>query len=338
MSAVAVGARHLAREPPEVRGAGRDDVALLVSERHDGATAHARFADLPRYLAPGDVLVVNVSATVGAALVARLDGDDVQVWLSAPQRDGTWLVELRTADRRPRPCPPVGARLELRGGGAAELVARLAGSDRLAFACFALDEPVEAYVRRHGRPVRYGYVPTPWPLAAYQTVFGRVPGSAEMPSAGRPFTAELVTELVTRGILLVPVTLHTGLSSPERGEPPQPERFHVPAASARVVNAVRSGGGRVIAVGTTVVRAVESVAAPDGTVTSGSGRTSLVITPERGLRAVDGLLTGFHESDSSHLQLLEAAAGAELLGRAYREAREHGYLWHEFGDVHLILP
>jgi S-adenosylmethionine:tRNA ribosyltransferase-isomerase len=219
-----------------------------------------------------------------------------------------------------------------------ELVARFAGSERLAVARFSFDEPVEQYVRRHGRPIRYGYVPASWPLAAYQTVFGRVPGSAEMPSAGRPFTAELVTELVTRGILLVPVTLHTGLSSPERGEPPQPERFHVPASSARLVNAVRGGGGRVIAVGTTVVRAVESVAAPDGTVTSGSGRTSLVITPERGLRSVDGLLTGFHESDSSHLQLLEAAAGAELLGRAYREAREHGYLWHEFGDVHLILP
>jgi S-adenosylmethionine:tRNA ribosyltransferase-isomerase len=338
VSAVTVGPRHLAREPPEVRGAGRDDVALLVSARHDGAIAHARFADLPRYLAPGDVLVVNVSATVGAALVARLDGDDVQVWLSAPKPDDTWLVELRTGDRRPRPRPPVGARLELPGGGAAELVARLAGSDRLAVARFTLDEPVDAYVRRHGRPVRYGYVPTPWPLAAYQTVFARVPGSAEMPSAGRPFTAELVTELVTRGILLVPVTLHTGLSSPERGEPPQPELFHVPGSSARLVNAVRSGGGRAIAVGTTVVRAVESVAAPDGTVTSRSGRTSLVITPERGLRAVDGLLTGFHESESSHLHLLEAAAGAELLGRAYREAHEHGYLWHEFGDVHLILP
>jgi S-adenosylmethionine:tRNA ribosyltransferase-isomerase len=155
---------------------------------------------------------------------------------------------------------------------------------------------------------------------------------------GRPFTAELVTELVTRGILLVPVTLHTGLSSPERGEPPQPERFHVPASSARLLNAVHGWGGRVIAVGTTVVRALESVASTDGSVAPGGGRTSLVVTAERGLWAVDGLLTGLHESESSHLQLLEAAAGAELLGRAYRAALERGYLWHEFGDVHLILP
>jgi S-adenosylmethionine:tRNA ribosyltransferase-isomerase len=338
VSAVAVALRHVAREPPEVRGAGRDDVALLVSTRRDGAITHARFRDLTRHLAPGDVLVVNTSATVGAALPARLQGRDVQVWLATPREDGTWLVELRTGDRRPCPLPPSGSRIELRGGGAAELVGRLAGSERLALARFCLDEPVETYLRRHGRPVRYGYVPTPWPLAAYQTVFGREPGSAELPSAGRPFTSELVTELVTRGILFAPVMLHTGLSSPERGEPPQPERFDVPESSARLVNAVHGWGGRVIAVGTTVVRALESVASTDRSVTSGRGRTSLVITPERGLRAVDGLLTGFHESESSHLQLLEAAAGPELLGHAYREALERGYLWHEFGDVHLILP
>jgi S-adenosylmethionine:tRNA ribosyltransferase-isomerase len=338
MSALELAPQHLAREPPEVRGTGRDDVALLVTTRQDGRIAHARFRELGRYLAAGDVLVVNVSATLGAALRGRLGTSDVQIWLSSPRADGTWLVELRTEDRRPRPRPPLGARLELRAGGHAEVVAGLAGSGRLAVARFELDEPVERYLRRHGRPVRYGYVPAPWPLAAYQTVFARLPGSAEMPSAGRPFTAELVTELVARGILIAPVTLHTGLSSPERGEPPQPERFHVPRATARLVNAARGWRSRVVAVGTTVVRALESVAAADGTVSAGRGRTSLVVTPERGLLAVDGLLTGFHESESSHLQLLQAAAGAPLLERAYREAREQGYLWHEFGDVHLILP
>jgi S-adenosylmethionine:tRNA ribosyltransferase-isomerase len=181
-------------------------------------------------------------------------------------------------------------------------------------------------------------VPDSCLLAAYQTVFAREAGSAEMPSAGRPFKADLVTELVTRGILFAPVVLHTGLSSPERGERPQPERYHVPGPSARLVNAARGWDGRVVAVGTTVVRALESVARADGTVTEGHGWTSLVITPERGLRAVDGLLTGFHESESSHLQLLEAAAGAQLLARSYREALAHGYLWHEFGDLQLILP
>lgn len=338
MSAVDVPLALEAHEPPEVRGEGRDDVALLVARRHDLELVHARFRELPRFLSAGDLLVVNVSATLPAALETRLGGKPLQLWLSTPTLDGTWLVELRTSDRRPFPRPPLPARLELPGGVDAELVARFAGSDRLAVARVELGEPLDDYLRRYGQPVRYGYVPERWPLAAYQTVFAREPGSAEMPSAGRPFTAELVTALVARGILLAPVILHTGVSSPERDEPPSPERFRVPATTAGLVNAVRSWNGRVIAVGTTVVRALETVAAADGSLSEGQGWTSLAVTPERGLRAIDGLLTGWHESASSHLELLEAAAGAELLERSYRAALEHGYRWHEFGDLHLILP
>jgi S-adenosylmethionine:tRNA ribosyltransferase-isomerase len=338
MSAVEVALRLEAHEPPEVRGEGRDDVALLVAMRHDLGLVHARFREIPRFLSAGDLLVVNVSATLAAALDARLDGQPLQLWLSTPTPDGTWLVELRTSDRKPFPRPPLGARLDLPGGVRAELVAPFADSDRFSIARFELDEALEDYLRRYGQPVRYGYVPEQWPLAAYQTVFARDPGSVEMPSARRPFTAELVTELVAGGILVTPVILHTGVSSPERGERPYPERFHVPAATARLVNAVRGWNGRVIAVGTTVVRALETVAAADGTVSEGRGWTSLVVTPERGLRAIDGLLTGWHESESSHLELLEAAAGAELLERSYRAALQHGYRWHEFGDLHLILP
>jgi len=327
-----------AHEPPEVRGTGRGDVALLVATRHDLGLVHARFHDLPCFLNAGDLLVVNTSATLAAALEADLDGEPVQLWLSTPSRDGGWIVELRTRDRRPHPRPPLGARLDLPDGAHAELVAAFAGSDRLVVACFDVAEPIEDYLRRHGQPIRYGYVPEPWPVDAYQTVFGREPGSAEMPSAGRPFTAELVLELLGRGVLFAPVVLHTGVSSPERGEPPYPERFRVPEATARLVGAVHGWGGRVVAVGTTVVRALETVAAADGTVTAGQGWTGLVVTPERGLRAVDGLLTGWHERDSSHLRMLEAAAGAELLDRSYRAAFERRYLWHEFGDLHLILP
>jgi S-adenosylmethionine:tRNA ribosyltransferase-isomerase len=338
MSAVHVPRALEAHEPPEVRGEGRDDVALLVARRHDLELVHARFRELPRFLSAGDLLVVNVSATLPAALETRLGGKQLQLWLSTPTLDGTWLVELRTSDRRPFPRPPLPARLELPGGVDAELVARFAGSDRLAVARVELGEPLEDYLRRYGQPIRYGYVPERWPLAAYQTVFAREPGSAEMPSAGRPFTAELVTALVARGILLAPVILHTGVSSPERDEPPSPERFHVPATTAGLVNAVRSWNGRVIAVGTTVVRALETVAAAGGSLSEGQGWTSLAVTPERGLRAIDGLLTGWHETASSHLELLEAAAGAELLERSYRAALEHGYRWHEFGDLHLILP
>ena len=327
-----------AHEPPEVRGAGRDDVALLVATRHDLGLVHARFHDLPCFLDAGDLLVVNTSATLAAALDAQLDGEPVQLWLSTPSRDGGWIVELRTHDRRAHPLPPLGTRVELPGGAHAELVAGFAGSDRLAVAWFDLAEPIETYLRRFGQPIRYGYVPESWPVDAYQTVFGREPGSAEMPSAGRPFTAELVLELLGRGVLFAPIVLHTGVSSPERGEPPYPERFRVPEATARLVGAVHEWGGRVVAVGTTVVRALETVAAVDGTVTPGQGWTGLVVTPERGLHAVDGLLTGWHERDSSHLRMLEAAAGAELLDRSYRAAFERRYLWHEFGDLHLILP
>jgi S-adenosylmethionine:tRNA ribosyltransferase-isomerase len=124
------------------------------------------------------------------------------------------------------------------------------------------------------------------------------------------------------------------VSSQERGERPYPERYRVPRATAERVNAAR----RVIAVGTTVVRALETVADEDGTVHAGEGWTSLVVTPERGVRAVDGLITGWHEPDASHLLMLEAIAGRELLGRSYAAAVSHGYRWHEFGDSHLILP
>jgi S-adenosylmethionine:tRNA ribosyltransferase-isomerase len=159
-----------------------------------------------------------------------------------------------------------------------------------------------------------------------------------MPSAARPFTPALVASLVAQGVLFAPVTLHTGVSSLERGEAPYPEPYRVPASTARIANAVHSWGGRVIAVGTTVVRALETVAAADGLLAAGAGSTSLVVSPERGLRAVDGLLTGWHEPESSHVQLLEAAAGPDLLERSYVAAHARRYRWHEFGDAHLILP
>ncbi|MEC4020902.1 S-adenosylmethionine:tRNA ribosyltransferase-isomerase [Streptomyces sp. H27-D2] len=197
-------------------------------------------------------------------------------------------------------------------------------------------------LRRYGRPIRYGYTDRDQPLAAYQTVFATPSadgdGSAEMPSAARPFTAPLVAELVSRGVQFAPITLHTGVASAEAHEPPYPERFAVPVSSAWLVNAARAGGGRILAVGTTAVRALETAAGPGGVVRPDAGWTDLVVTPERGVRAVDGLLTGLHEPEASHLLMLEAVAGRELLCRSYAAAVERRYLWHEFGDVHLILP
>ena len=323
-----------ATAPPEARGLERDAVRMLVARRASGRIEHARFHDLPRFLRPGDLLVVNTSATLPAALPA---GDDVTLHVAtqAPHMPGDrwWIVELRGGATA-----GAGRHVEVAGGASFELAAPYAAGSRLWLARFDGELPLLEHLARHGRPIRYSYVPEPWPLEHYQTAFALHPGSAEMPSAGRPFTAALVTRLVARGILVAPITLHTGVSSPERHEPPYPERFSVPAATARLVDHVHAEGGRVIAVGTTVVRALESAAAPDGTVSAAAGWTGLVVTPRRGLHAVDGLITGWHEPKASHLQLLEAAAGESLLRRSYDAALAAGYLWHEFGDSHLVLP
>ena len=338
MSALAfdLPGRLEAHEPPEARGLRRDEVRLMVARRNDGGIVHTRFQHLPTFLAPGDLVVVNTSATLPAAVPARReDGTRLELRLStpAPKRSAEyWVVELRRGES-PFGGARAGEELSLPAGGTVEILAPYASGARLWLARLDLDVPVERYLGRHGSPIRYAYVPGAWPLAAYQTVFADEPGSAEMPSAGRPFTTELVTRLVAGGVLVAPLTLHTGVSSPESDERPYPERYGVPPETARLVDAVRDWGGRVIAVGTTVVRALETVA-ETGVL---EGWTNLVVTEERGLRAVDGLITGWHEPHASHLDLLRAAAGAELLRRSYAEALERGYLWHEFGDSHLIL-
>jgi S-adenosylmethionine:tRNA ribosyltransferase-isomerase len=212
------------------------------------------------------------------------------------------------------------------------------GQHRLWRARIAVEGGVAAYLARVGRPIRYAYVPGRYPASAYQTVFAREPGSAEMPSAGRPFTTELVTDLVSRGIGVAPITLHTGVSSQDVGEPPQPERFTVSGSTARLVNMTRAWGGRVVAVGTTVTRALESATDEDGIVRERSGWTDLVLRPDRPARAVTGLITGWHAPGASHLQLLQSVAGGRLVQRAYDEALRARYLWHEFGDSCLLLP
>ena len=334
-----------ATAPPEARGLARDEVRLLVTGRDSGALEHACFRDLPGYLRAGDLLVVNVSATLPAAVPGTLDGRErveLRFATAAPDLElhgSWWIVELRSPDgARPHRGASAGQRVTLPGDTEVELVAPYAGGTRLWLSRINGPLPLREFLAAHGHPIRYGYVPRAWPLDAYQTVFATEPGSAEMPSAGRPFTAELITALAAKGVLIAPLTLHTGVSSLERGEAPYPERYAVPEETARLVNAVRWWGGRVIAVGTTVVRALETVAAEDGTVAAGAGWTRLVVTPERGLRTVDGLITGWHEPEATHLQLLEAVAGRELLDASYAEALRAGYLWHEFGDSHLILP
>ncbi|MFT9671262.1 S-adenosylmethionine:tRNA ribosyltransferase-isomerase [Streptomyces rhizosphaericola] len=430
-----------ARVPAEQRGSGRDDVRLLVTRGTE--VSHHTFRELPGQVRAGDVLVVNTSATLPAAVNGRVGGERVVVHFSTRGEDGRWAVELRapggSGATGPRPGGPAGAVVRLPGGrelvleepmggvlsagnalptsrsrrtpalapGGTEAGAAEAGAGEAAGAVEAgpseagavgrgtveagatevgaveggtveagaveggtveagargavdrgpvgagpasgarlwwarVPEGVPGLLRRYGRPIRYGYTERDQPLSAYQTVFAVAApdgsGSAEMPSAARPFTAALVAELVSRGVQFAPLSLDTGVASAEAHEPPYPERFSVPPTTAWLVNAARAAGGRVIAVGTTAVRALESAVDGAGVVRPVSGWTDLVVTPRRGVRVVDGLLTGLHEPEASHLLMLEAVAGREALRRGYEAALERRYLWHEFGDVHLLLP
>ena len=343
-----------ASQPPEARGLTRDGVRLLAATP-DGLV-HARFHDLPRFLSPGDLLVVNTSATLAAALPAqRAGGRAVTVHLSNQLDNGTWLVELRQGQAAPRRLSDgvPGEVITLPGGGSVTLLRPYpdpAATRIWAAAVTTGDGPVHGYLARHGQPIRYSYVPGRWPLTAYQTVFAHSPGSAEMPSAARPFTADLVTRLIAAGVVMAPITLHTGVASLEAGEAPLPEWFEVPQPTADLVNLTRAAGRRVIAVGTTCTRALESAVAGTagqagpvddpvaGRVTARRGWTSLVLGPEHPARVVTGLITGWHEAGASHLALLEAVAGRTLVEASYREAEAAGYLWHEFGDSCLLLP
>jgi S-adenosylmethionine:tRNA ribosyltransferase-isomerase len=327
----------LATEPPETHGT-RDGVRLMVVE--GTRITHTVFRRLASFLHAGDLLVVNTSATVAAAADgARAGGRPVVVHLANPWGDGEWLVEIRRPDQRGpvRDLEP-GETITLERGAELRLVDRWRPeSARLWTARFLGGEVFAEWMHGHGRPIAYGHTAHALPLASYQTVFARDPGSAEMPSAGRPFSVELIVELMARGVAFAPVLLHAGVSSLEVGELPPPERYRVGSSTARLINATRANGGRVIAIGTTVARAVETVAAPGGTVTAGSGWTELVLSPRRPAWAVDGLVTGWHEPRSTHLLLLDAIAGARPVRLAYDAALAGGYRWHEFGDSCLFL-
>lgn len=330
--------------PAESRGLARDEVRLMVATPH--GIQHTQFRGLPGHLGAGDLVVVNNSATVAAQVDGHRPGRGALVVHAAtPLDDATWVIELRTA---PDAAEPVldgapGDRIEVQGA-ALTLVAPYPheGSapggtgNRLWRA--RVDVALTPVLARHGRPISYGYLDRRYPLAAYQSVFSQVPGSAEMPSAGRPFTESLVTRLIRGGTGIAPITLHTGVSSQETGEGPQAERFSVPRLTAHRVNAARASGGRVVAVGTTVARALESAVTDAGRVVPRAGWTERVISPMDPPRVVGGLITGWHDPEASHLLLVESVAGPDLTQRAYDAAVQHGYLWHEFGDSALLLP
>ena len=330
-----------ATAPPERRGLRRDGVRMLVAS--PSRAEHRVFRDLPDLLEPGDVVVVNTSATVPAALSAvRSDGRPALVHVSTPLDDGEWVIEVRQPGNvGPASDVTPGESLRLPAGLRLDVTRSypVTGRDRarLWAASPRPATPLLEYLSRHGQPIRYDYLSGAWPLSDLQTVYATQPGSAEMPSAGRPFSPSVLVRLMANGVPVVPVVLHAGVSSPEAHEPPLPERFRVPDVTARLVNATHAAGRRVLAVGTTVVRALETASDSRGTVRASRGWTDLVLGPDRPARVVDALITGLHAPGASHLLLLEAVVGRPVLAAAYAAALERSYLWHEFGDVTLLL-
>jgi S-adenosylmethionine:tRNA ribosyltransferase-isomerase len=328
-----------AGSPPEERGLLRDEVRLMAV-RPDGV-AHHRFLDLPRLLEPGDLVVVNTSATLPARVDAR-GADDrlVPLHVSAQLDDGSWVVEVR---RPGNDGPDLGVEpgtvLLLPGDVWLHLHEPFPRpGSRLWRARTEPAVPTSRYLSLRGRPIGYGYLDHRVDLPDLQNVYADEPGSAEMASAGRPVSERVITRLAARGVPVVPLTLHTGVSSPELHEPPSPEPYRVPEVTARLVTSTRAAGRRVVAVGTTVTRALETATDDDGVTRPAEGWTDLVLSRDRPARAVSGLITGLHAPEASHLLLLEAVAGTELVHRAYAAAVAERYLWHEFGDSMLFLP
>lgn len=333
---IAVPESLVAKSPPESRGLARDEVRLMVSKPE--GISHHTFAELPVAMESGDLVVVNNSSTLPASVVVD---DDLVFHFSTEQPGGFVVVEPRRLSgfasvRKPDIGP---GRYPVPGGGAVDLIAPFpvgASARRLWLAAVDVGLPLGEYLSSHGRPIRYGHVDGPHPLDAYQTIFASVPGSAEMPSAGRPFSGRLLAALAASGVSVAPITLHTGVSSLEAGELPYPERFAVPESTAALINHVKANDGKVIAVGTTVVRALETAADRFGRVHPADSLTDLVVGSGHTLRIVDGLITGWHEAESTHLEMLEAVIGRVRLSAAYEAAVTHEYLWHEFGDSLLM--
>lgn len=320
-----------AAAPPEYRGIARDKVRMLVTDHAAHTHEHARFDDLPKFLHAGDLLVVNDSGTLPAAVTAkRSDGTSVQVHISGMIDGRLWTAEPRGTVR-------AGEELQLPGGACAVPIAPVDPlHPRLWYTWFQLPSPMAAYLVQFGEPIRYGYVSGRFPLADYQTMFAKERGSAEMPSAARPFTPRVVASLRERGVAIASITLHCGVASFEAPERPATERYGVCAQAAGAVNRARAEGRRVIAVGTTALRALESAVREDEVVAS-AGWTDLVIEPGYVPRTANALLTGFHDAAATHQWTLRAFLDAPLLSQAYAEAADCGYYQHEFGDVHLIL-
>ena len=331
-------------QPTEERKMARDEVRLLVTTNR-GGIEHATFSQLPDFLRAGDVLVVNTSATVPSALPVSLPGGTQgKLHISTKLKNGSWLVEIREVKGNKTVRwhgGKEGIRFQLPSGASVTLRQRFYRNEKwlqLWIADFNVGQSMWKYLSENARPIQYEKLDRQYPLSYYQTTFSFYPGSAEMPSAGRAFTPGLIENLFQKGVTIAPIVLHTGVSSLEDGETPYPEHMEIDPVTAAIINAAKSKGRRIIAVGTTAVRAIETVANEEGRVKPYRGDTELFIEESYRMRIVDGLLTGFHEPKASHLNMLQSIGGFNHIDHAYQEAIRAGYYWHQFGDLHLILP
>ncbi|MBV9128830.1 MAG: S-adenosylmethionine:tRNA ribosyltransferase-isomerase [Verrucomicrobia bacterium] len=336
-----------ADRPAERRGLARDGVRLLVLERNSGYVSHTRFDCIASYLEPGDLLVFNSSRTLPATLVGRYEGSQTKIELRLAESlpDGSWLALLL-------PEPGTGAEnlfakpsiLDFGEGLHCEVLEQDRHIPRLWKLRFS-KSGIEFLdlVYRIGQPIRYRYLSAPWQLRYYQNVYALHPGSAEMPSAGRAFSWRLLLQLRNRGIESASITLHAGLSSYlddeiDHQHLASEEEYWISEEAADKIRRAKTSGRRIVAIGTTVVRALESAASESGGEVRACHRyTRLRIAARFRLQVVNGLLTGLHEPEASHLDLLAAFVKPESIYAAYSEAIRQRYLWHEFGDLSLIL-
>ncbi|MBM7662655.1 S-adenosylmethionine:tRNA ribosyltransferase-isomerase [Bacillus mesophilus] len=326
---------HLnAHQPIEFIGKNRDEVKLMILDRFTARTFHGEFQDLGEFLETGDVLVLNNSRTIPAVLKGKQGNRDIEIRLSRKVNELQWEALLTGG-------PYTGQNLLLPDNVKAKIIGNGSENPLVILQFSVSGQDFYNFLYEYGEPIRYEYIKQPWSLDSYQTVYSSVPGSVEMPSAGRAFSWRLLNELRNKGVELAFVQLHAGLSYYGHDQWPDPskhpERFHIPTEAADKINRAKRNGKRVIAVGTTVVRTLETAGDDRGYVSEGSGVTHLYIHKETNIKVVDGLLTGLHEPEASHLDLLSAFVDREMLFKAYHHAIDRGYLWHEFGDMNLIL-
>ena len=323
--------------PAELRGLRRDGAKLCVVDRATRYITHTTVARLDDHLEAGDVLVVNSSRTLpGALVVRRANGTTVQLRPAMQRPDGWDALAVEVTAPHRNVTLDIAETLTAPNGLLLRVISRRASAPLLWRLNIEAGDGLDALLR-DGEPIRYSYVPNHVPLEHYQTVYATVPGSVETPSAGRHLTWELLNRLRTKGVNVADIVLHCTISSMQDDDvdlrkPLIEEWFRVDERAAQVANSAR----RVIAVGTTVIRALESTVDASGMIRAAEGWTNLLIRPDSNLRSIDGLLTGLHEPPATHLDMLRAVVDADLLERAYAEVREREYLWHEFGDAMLI--